>query len=349
MNPIEQLWNTLESVFVGIGGPAIVVGVGGMLIYFYGANFILDRLVTDQVASNGTVIKSRQNLREAIRPYIFIGPAVILLTVFLIYPGIRTIYLSFFDSRSVQFVGLRNYEWAINDRGFQISVRNNLLWLLVVPFASTALGLIIAVLADRVRWGAFAKSLIFMPMAISFVGASIIWRFMYAYAPQGEQQIGLLNAIITQVGIPPSTWYTQPPFNNLALMVILIWIQTGFAMVLLSAALRGVPDETLEAARMDGANEVQVFFNIMIPQIMGTIVVVMTTIIIVVLKVFDVVLTMTDGQFETEVLANYMDRRMFRGDPDVGRGSVIAVAIMIAILPIMILNIRRFQQEEKMR
>ncbi len=337
----------MEQIIASV--QAIIIGVGGMLIYFYGANLILDRLIVDQVAANGTVIKSRLNLREAIRPYIFIGPAVILLGVYLVYPGLRTVYLSFFNSRATEFVGFSNYEWALNDRGFQISVRNNMLWLLVVPFASTALGLIIAVLADRVRWGAFAKSLIFMPMAISFVGASIIWRFMYAYSPPGEQQIGLLNAIITQVGAQPQTWYTQPPLNNLALMVILIWIQTGFAMVLLSAALRGVPDETLEASRIDGANEIQVFFNIMIPQIMGTIVVVMTTIIIVVLKVFDVVLTMTDGQFETEVLANYMDRRMFRGDPDFGRGSVIAVAIMIAIIPIMYWNIRRFQQEEKAR
>lgn len=324
---------------------AIFIGVGGMLIYFFGANFLLDTLIKDEVAPDGTVIRSRINQRESIRPWIFVGPTVILLGFYLVYPAFRTILLSFYDATGANFVGLRNYQWAIGDIGFQTSVRNNILWLLIVPFVSTALGLVIAVMADRVRWGTIVKSLIFMPMAISFVGASIIWKFIYAYDPN----IGLLNAIGAQFGMEPSTWYTVPPFNSLALMIILIWIQTGFAMVLLSAALRGVPEETIEAARIDGANEVQIFFNIMIPQIMGTIVVVLTTIIIVVLKVFDIVLTMTDGQFGTEVLANYMDRRMFRGGLDSGRSSMIAVTIMVAILPIMIWNIYRFQQEEKAR
>lgn len=327
---------------------AVIVGVAGLLIYYYGSNFILDRVLADRMAADGSVIQSNAKRREAVRPWLFVGPALLLLTVFLVYPALRTTYLSFFNDRGREFVGLNNYEWALNDGQFGQSVRNNLGWLVIVPFTSTALGLLVAVLADRVRWESLAKSLIFMPMAISFVGASTIWRFVYAYRAEGQTQIGLLNAIVVGLGGEPQTWYTQPPVNNLALMVILIWIQTGFAMVLLSAALKGVPEEILEAARIDGANEIQIFFRVLIPQIMGTLTVVFTTIIIVVLKVFDIVYTMTNGQFETEVLANYMYRWMFRNF-DYGRSSMIAVTIMVAIIPLMILNIRRFQQEEAIR
>lgn len=327
---------------------AIVVGVAGLLIYYYGSNWILDRAVADRIAADGSLIQSNAKRREAIRPWLFVGPALLLLAIFLVYPALRTTYLSFFDARGQNFVGLNNYRWAVNDNQFGQAVRNNIGWLVIVPFTSTALGLLVAVLADRVRWESLAKSLIFMPMAISFVGASTIWRFVYAYRADGQTQIGLLNAIVVGLGGEPQTWYTQPPFNNLALMIILIWIQTGFAMVLLSAALKGVPEEILEAARIDGANEIQIFFRVLIPQIMGTLTVVYTTIIIVVLKVFDIVYTMTNGQFETEVLANYMYRWMFRNF-DYGRSSMIAVAIMVAIIPLMILNIRRFQEEEAMR
>ena len=298
---------------------AIVVGVGGMALYFYGSNWLLDRLLADQVTPDGRVIKSRTRARDAIRPWLFVGPALIILTIYLVYPAIQTFLLSFQDALSRNFVGLDNYIWAVNDPGFQISIRNNILWLIVVPITSTAFGLVVAVLSDRVRWESMAKSLIFMPMAISFVGAAIIWRFVYAYRPPGQEQIGILNAVLVALGGQPNTWYTEPPLNNLALMVILIWIQAGFAMVLLSAALKGVPEETLEAARIDGASEIQIFFRIMLPQIITTITVVMTTIIIVVLKVFDIVFTMTNGQFETEVLANYMYRWMFRNF-DNGRG-----------------------------
>ncbi|MGQ9889645.1 MAG: carbohydrate ABC transporter permease [Aggregatilineales bacterium] len=327
---------------------AIFVGVGGMALYFYGSNWLLDRLLADQVTPDGRVIKSRTRARDAIRPWLFVGPALIVLTIYLVYPAIQTFSLSFQDALSRNFVGLDNYIWAVNDPGFQISIRNNILWLIVVPITSTAFGLVVAVLSDRVRWENVAKSLIFMPMAISFVGAAIIWRFVYAYRPPGQEQIGILNAALVALGGQPSTWYTEPPLNNLALMVILIWIQAGFAMVLLSAALKGVPEETLEAARIDGASEIQIFFYIMLPQIVTTITVVMTTIIIVVLKVFDIVFTMTNGQFETEVLANYMYRWMFRNF-DNGRGSMIAVTIMAAITPILIWNIIRFHREERSR
>jgi alpha-glucoside transport system permease protein len=266
--------------------------------------------------------------------------------LFLVYPVIQTIILSFFDSRGDNFVGLRNYDWAVNDLEFRQAIRNNLLWLSFVPIASTALGLVIAVLADQFRWGAIAKSLIFMPMAISFVGASVIWKFVYDYRASGQEQIGVLNAAVVSLGGEPQAWVALSYWNNFFLMLILIWIQTGFAMVVLSAALRGIPEEILAAARVDGANEIQIFFRVMIPQVMGTILVVWTTITIVVLKVFDIVLAMTNGQWDTEVLANLMYDWMFRGGGDFGRGSMLATVIMIAVIPVMVWNIRRYRTEE---
>ncbi len=329
------------NAFVGIG-----IGVGVMMLYYFGTNWLIDRFMSDQVDERGIITVSRGRVREAIRPWLFVGPAVILLGVFLVYPAVQTVFLSFFNSRSTEFVGGSNYEWAFNDPGFQLSIRNNLMWLLVVPLISTSLGLIIAVLADRVRWGALAKSMVFMPMAISFVGASVIWKFVYDYRGVDQPQIGFINALVVQLGGTPQPWLTLPFVNNFFLMAILVWVQTGFAMVLMSGALRGVPDETLEAARIDGASEVRIFFRIMIPQIMGTIIVVWTTITIVVLKVFDVVLAMTNGQWETEVLANIMYDWMFRGGGDYGRSGALATVIMIAVIPIMIWNIRRFREEE---
>ncbi len=337
---MEQLANALL---------AIIVGVGALLLYYYGTNWILDTALADRMTAQGYVQTGRTRLREGIRPWLFVGPAVLLLGLFLVYPAIQTVLLSFFNANSNTFVGLRNYQWAFADQEFHQAVGNNVLWLLFVPFVSTALGLIIAVLADNVRWGAFAKSLIFMPMAISFVGASVIWKFVYDYRGPDATQIGIVNALVTHLGGQPQAWLTIPFWNNFFLMIILVWIQAGFAMVLLSAALRGVPDETLEAARIDGANEIDIFFRIMIPQIMGTILVVWTTITIVVLKVFDIVLAMTNGQWDTEVLANMMYDWMFRGGGDFGRGSTLATVLIIAVIPIMVWNIRNFRKEETNR
>jgi alpha-glucoside transport system permease protein len=229
------------------------------------------------------------------------------------------------DKAGQNFVGLANYRWALSDGQFRQSIFNNLLWLLVVPAVSTAMGLIIAVLTDRIWWGNIAKSLIFMPLAISFVGASVIWKFVYDYRGEGQEQIGLLNAIVDYFGGSPQVWIALPFWNNFFLMVILIWIQTGFATVILAAALRGIPEDTLEAAIIDGAGPFKIFFRIMIPQIAGTIIVVWTTITVLVLKVFDIVLTMTNGQWNTQVLANLMFDWMFRGGGDFGRGAAIAI------------------------
>jgi alpha-glucoside transport system permease protein len=235
--------------------------------------------------------------------------------------------------------------WAVNDDEFRQSIFNNVLWLLVVPALSTFFGLVIAFLTDRIWWGNIAKTLIFMPMAISFVGASVIWKFIYDFRSEGSTQIGLLNAIVQGLGGEPQAWITLPFWNNFFLMIILVWIQTGFAMVILSAALRGISEETIEAAIIDGAKGPQLFFYIMIPQIWGTIAVVWTTITITVLKVFDIVLAMTNGQWDTQVLANLMFDWMFRGGGDFGRGATIAIIIMLAVVPIMIWNIRRANAE----
>jgi len=322
----------------------IFIGVGGCVAYFWCANKLVDLIWPSRGVKGATAI---DNLRKQalVRPWLFIGPALLILTFYLIYPVIATVITSFQDKSGQGFVGFANYSWAFGDAQFRNSIFNNLLWLLVVPAACTFLGLVIAVLTDKIWWGTIAKSLIFLPLAISFVGASVIWKFIYEYKGEGQTQIGLLNAIWQGLGGAPQVWISMPFWNNFFLMVILIWIQTGFAMVILSSALRGIPEETLEAATIDGATPFQQFWKIMIPQIWGTIIVVWTTITILVLKVFDIVLTMTNGQWNTQVLANLMFDWMFRGGGDFGKGAAIAVIIMLAVLPIMIWNIRQAAKE----
>ncbi len=325
----------------------VVVGVGAAALYFWLVNFLLDLVLPPR---GGAVQAARnQRIAAAIRPWLFLGPALFFLGLYLVYPVIDSVRLSFYGRSGVDFVGLDNYRWAFHDRQFREAIFNNLLWLIVVPAASTFFGLVIAYLTDRIWWGNIAKSLVFMPMAISFVGASVIWKFIYDYRGEGSTQIGLLNAIVTFFGGEPQAWITIPFWNNFFLMIILIWIQTGFAMVILSAALRSVPEETIEAATIDGARGWHIFFHIMVPQIWSTIAVVWTTITIVVLKIFDIVLTMTNGQWDTEVLANLMYDWMFRGGGDFGRGATIAVVIMLAVVPIMVWNIRRLNAEQAER
>ncbi|KEQ09401.1 carbohydrate ABC transporter permease [Pseudorhizobium pelagicum] len=324
----------------------MVVGVFACALYYWLSDKILQ--VVLPTPSGDVQLASRNlNRRAVIRPWLFLGPALLLLGVYLVYPVVATVILSFYGRSGDVFVGLANYRWAISDAGFRQSIFNNFLWLLVVPAACTFLGLVIAVLTDRIWWGNIAKSLVFMPMAISFVGASVIWKFIYEYRGAGETQIGLLNAIVTFFGGDPQVWIALPFWNNFFLMAILIWIQTGFAMVILSAALRGIPEETIEAAVIDGASGWQIFWKIMVPQIWSTIAVVWTTITILVLKVFDIVLTMTNGQWDTMVLANLMFDWMFRGGGDSGRSAVIALVIMAAVTPIMVWNIRQANRESE--
>ncbi len=332
---MEQLLTALAT---------IIIGIFGAVTWFWGANWCLDRLLPIRTEDR---IRNGRNIARAglIRPWLFLGPAVVALALYLVYPVIASLWLSFQDKAGQDFVGVANYRWLLSDPGFRESIFNNFLWLLVVPAASTFLGLLAAALTDRIAWGNLAKSLIFMPMAISFVGAAVIWKFVYDYRSEGSEQIGVLNALVTWFGADPQAWIALPFWNNFFLMVILIWIQTGFAMVILSAALRGIPEETIEAAVLDGANGIQIFFRIMVPQIWGTIAVVWTTITITVLKVFDIVLAMTNGQWNSNVLANLMFDWMFRGGGDFGRGAAIAIVIMILVIPIMVWNIRNARAE----
>jgi len=294
------------------------------------------------------------NRASMIRPWLFLGPALFALTLYLAYPVLETLRLSLTvrvpipgggGAYTYDFVGGRNYSKMFAEPKFWEAVRNNFMWLLVVPAASTIFGLMVAQLTDRLKWGAVAKSIIFMPMAISFVGASVIWKLVYDARPLDQPQIGILNAIWLGLGGgDPINFITLEFWNNFFLMVVLIWIQTGFAMVILSAALRGIPEETIEAAIVDGANPFQIFFKIKVPQISGTIVVVWTTITLTVLKVFDIVYAMTNGQWETQVLANYMYDKLFRAN-DWGVGSASAMIIMLLVTPILVMNVRNARKE----
>ena len=320
----------------------IVVGVGACIGYFYFSNQLLDKVIFPPKGPSAGRNINRANM---IRPWLFLFPAVFALTLYLAYPVFATFWLSLTDrDAGGAFVGLANYSQMMSEPKFWEAIRNNMLWLIVVPAASTAFGLLAAQLTDRIGWGNIAKSMVFMPMAISFVGASVIWKLIYDTRPEGQDQIGVLNAIWIFFGGEPQTWLTNTPWNNFLLMVVLIWIQTGFAMVILSAALRGVPEDTIEAAIVDGANPFQIFFKIKVPQIMSTIVVVWTTITIVVLKVFDIVLAMTNGQWETQVLANYMYDKLFRAF-DWGVGSAGAMIIMLLVSPILVWNVYNARKE----
>ncbi len=318
----------------------IVIGVGGCVGYFYFANQFLDKILFPARGPNAGRNINRANM---IRPWVFLFPAIFALGLYLAYPVFETLRLSLLDDDG-SFVGAANYAQMATEDKFWEAMRNNMLWLIVVPAMSTAFGLLAAQLTDRIGWGNIAKSLIFMPMAISFVGAGVIWKLVYETRPDDVQQIGILNAVLTGLGGEPQTWLAVPFWNNFFLMIVLIWIQTGFAMVILSAALRGIPEETVEAAIIDGANPFQIFFKIKVPQIMPTIVVVWTTITLVVLKVFDIVFTMTNGQWETQVLANYMYDKLFRSF-DTGVGSAAAMIIMLLVTPILVWNVYNARKE----
>ena len=317
----------------------VFIGISCFIIYFGLSNFILDLV--------SRIKKDKFSYENPIRVTIFIAPAFFVLFVFIIYPVFETIRLSFYDKFGREFIGFYNYIWALKDPNFRRCILNNLGWLLIVPTVSTFFGLVIANLTDRIWWGTIAKSIIFMPMAISFVGAGVIWKFIYDYKGPGDQQIGLLNAIVVSLGMEPQAWLTISIWNNLFLMAIMIWIQTGLALVIFSAALRSLPKETLEAARIDGASEFKIFWTIIIPFLEQTILVIWTIITILVLKVFDIIYAMTNGEWQTEVLANLMYDWMFRGGGDSGRGSVLAFCIMIGVIPILVWNLYRHRQEQK--
>ena len=316
---------------------AIIVGVFGVWALYWG----MDRLVSllpDRAATS-------------VRPFVFVGPAMVILTFYLVYPAIATLITSFRDRNGEDFVGFDNYVTIFTENQYLTGIRNSVVWVLVVPFVAVVFGLAFATLADRLnrRAESVSKSLIFLPMAISFVGASVVWGFVYSFRPEGfGDQIGLLNGIMVGLGNNPVNWLQQQPWNNVMLMVILVWLQVGFSMVILSSAIKGVPDVLLEAARIDGATEWQAFWRVTFPSISSTVVVVWTTVLITTWKVFDIVWVMTGGRDGTQVVAQQMVQEFFTNLND-GLGAALAVILFIAVIPILVINIRRFRAQEEQR
>jgi len=292
-------------------------------------------------------------------PWLYLLPALLVMTTFIVYPGLNTFYLSLRNNANTDWASdnclsgapcwgvFENYRYALASEIMQTAFLNNLKWILLMVSGTVLLGLTIAVLADRVRYEALAKAIIFLPMAISFVGAGVIWKFVYDFG-SGQVQIGLLNALVTALGGKPVSWLTVPQVNTIALIVVGVWMWTGFCMTILAAALKGVSTEILEAARVDGAGEWAVFWKIMVPQILPTITVVITTMIINVLKIFDIVYVMTGGNYGTEVIANRMYIEMYTSFKP-GRAVAIAIVLIAVIVPAMIFNIRRFREQEATR
>jgi alpha-glucoside transport system permease protein len=279
-----------------------------------------------------------------IRPWLWLAPALAFLGVFLVYPTIATVIRSFENRKGDAFIGLDNYIWFFTRNDTLLALRNNVIWVILLTGLVVGLGLLVAVLVDRVRYETVVKSVVFLPLAISFVAAGVVWRLMYDVDPKA----GTLNAAITAVGGDPVAWLSSEPLNNVMLIIVGVWMFTGFAMVILSAGLKGISTELLEAARVDGANELRVFRSIVLPLLAPTIAVVATTVVIYALKTFDIVFVMTSGNFGTEVIGFRMYKELFNNTQQ-GRAAAVAVVLLIAIVPVMILNIRRFRQQEAVR
>lgn len=318
-----------------IGLLAMIAGVGGAAGLFYFLNMFVEGLPN--------------RMSQGFMPYVFLLPGLFFVALMLIYPTFQTVNYSFANSDSTAYVGLENYRTIFGDSEFRQSIVNNILWLLIVPAIVVAFGVVVAVLSDKLSPGGekLAKSLIFLPMAISAVGASAIWLLVYAYNNPGQTQIGLLNAIWTGLGGDPQVWLQieTAKLNSILLMVILIWLQAGFAMVLLSSAIKGVPDDTIEAARIDGASELQIFWQVVIPQIKGTIITVFVTVFITVLKIFDIVYVTTNGSYGTNVIANLFFNKLFAAS-EAGQATAIVVVLLIAVIPLIWYQIRHFRNEE---
>ncbi len=329
----ELLRNRQGDQFIAkllLGAIALFVGVGGIWLLFTGASTLVERL--------------RPKLRDRILPWVFVAPALLLLTIYLVYPAVATVIRSFQDDSDA--FTLNN--WASLGTGpFLEIMRNNVIWLIAATGFSVGLGLLVAALFDRIKRESLAKIFIFTPLAISLVGATVIWRFVYAYQPASQPQFGLVNAIWTAFGNKPVPWATTFPVNIPAEIIIMIWLQTGFAMVVLSAAIKGVSVEVLEAARLDGASERQTFFKVIVPLIRGSIVTVATTIGIATLKIFDIVYSLSGGRNHDSVVAVRMYQEMFQFFND-GRAAALATVLFIAVMPVMVLNLRNFRRQQAM-
>jgi len=333
------VWSLLQLQAAAAPGPLLAVAgvavaiVGIFLVYFV-LNWSIEQLPRRW---NGRVV-----------PFLFVGPCLGLLTWYLLIPTLRTFVMSMQDANSVKFVGIDNYVFAFTDPGMLETLRNNLIWLVFGTGGAVVVGLLVAILADHSSFGRAAKTLIFMPMAISFVGASIIWRFVLAYQPVGETQYGLANATLAGLGQDPVAWLTIPFWNTVVLVAIFIWGQAGLAMVVLSAAIRGVPKDLQEAARLDGASEVGVYTEVILPIIKPVVIAVSTMIAVFSLKIYDIVRATTNGNFGTDVVATNMYNWTFSYG-DSGKGAALAIILLVAVLPVVGYNLRHFKGREGLR
>lgn len=317
---------------------AMVFGIGGALAFFASMNLFINGLPG--------------RLAQFLMPYAYVFPGYFTIGLILLYPTIQTINYSFANDKSTAYVApFQNFIDVLTADEFLQTIWNNVLWLLIVPASTLVFGLVVAVMADRLspKGEKISKALIFLPMAISFVGAATIWRFIYHFQ-SGDKQIGLLNAIVAAFGGEPQAWITVETgsLNSLLLMVIVVWLQVGYAMVLLSTAIKNVPEDTLEAARIDGASEAKIFFQVIIPQMKGTMITVFVTVFIMVMKIFDIVYVMTNGNFKTNVIANMFFQELFVNQ-NAGRASAIVVLLLIAVIPVLIYQVRHFKREEQER
>ncbi|SCL18319.1 alpha-glucoside transport system permease protein [Micromonospora nigra] len=339
-----------KLVMLLYGLVAFVAVVGGLLLLLDVVPTQLARRrearIAAAVAAGKPIDPRRRKSREGIFALFFLLPALLMLGIGLIVPAIRTLVLSFKDGDSQNWVGLENYGWMLDRPEVVDILINTAIWVLLVPLLATSVGLIYAVLVDRARLESLAKSLVFLPMAISFVGAGIIWKFVYAFRPEGADQIGLLNQIWVWLGGEPKQWLLNAPLNTLLLIVVMIWIQAGFAMVVLSAAIKAIPADIVEAARIDGVNAWQMFWRITMPSIRPAMIVVVVTISIATLKLFDIVRTMTNGNFNTNVIATEMYNQAFRFG-QTGQGSALAVVLFVLVIPIVIYQVRNLRRQRE--
>ncbi|MDG4820397.1 sugar ABC transporter permease [Asanoa sp. WMMD1127] len=345
----EDFAPKLTMLLYGVIGFVVVVG-GLLLLLDVVPNYFARRREAALVAASvsGTSAPTGRGVRkhrEGMLGLAFLLPALLLLLIGLVIPAIRTIILSLFNGDSTAFVGLRNYTWIFQENDIVRVLLNTAAWVVLVPLLATSVGLLYAVMVDRARFEAVAKSLIFLPMAISFVGAGIIWRFVYAYRGEGDQ-IGLLNWLWVTVGGTPQQWLNNPPFNTFLLIVVMVWIQAGFAMVILSAAIKAIPSDIVEAARLDGVTPWQMFWRVTLPSIRPALIVVVVTITIATMKIFDIVRTMTNGNFDTNVVALEMYNQAFRYQQN-GQGSALAVFLFILVIPIVIFQIRNLRRQRE--
>lgn len=308
---------------------AVIWGVGGIWVLLIILNFIVQHLPAE--------------MSKRVVPFLFVGPVIVVLGYYIFLPTLRSLWMSLFDRMTQKFVGFENYEFIFTE--LLMALRNNILWLFIGTALCVVLGLIFALLTDRCKWEKVAKSLIFLPIAISFVGAGVVWKFMYDARPAGELQIGFVNAVITALGGEPYQFLVIRPWNNIFLIIVLVWMYTGFSMVIFSASIKNVPDNLIESARMDGATELRIITSIIIPYIKSTVITVGTTILLITLKLFDIVYTMTGGMFGTEVLATAQYKYMFKY-LHYGKGAAIAIVIVAMVIPVMIYNLKQFGERE---